>query len=163
MIKPTTVMLGAKANQLLKELAAENGMASRYFFTKVIVREARAEATTLEADKLKARLKLIAEVEDELVDIINNPPKELLADWDYSMNPKSIYARVWTAHKRLEKRGYTPEQIHEYCMEHYGHDYNIKATPSKSPKRNPDWVGGGAVSKKLKEAKAVSKKIEVQQ
>lgn len=161
MIKPTTLMLGEKANKLLKLLSADNGMASKYFFTKIIVREARAEATALTADKLKERLKLIDEVEDELVDIINNPPKELVADWDYSMNPKSIYMRVWSAHKRLEKKGWSEEDIHAYCVENYGRDYNIKSTPTKTPKSNPDWVGGGVVAFKLKQAKEVSKKIEV--
>lgn len=161
MLKPTTLMLGEKANKLLKQLSADNGMASKYFFTKIIVREARAEATTLTADKLKARLQLIAEVEDELVDIINNPPKELIADWDYSMNPKSIYMRVWSAHRRLEKRGWSAEDIHAYCIEHYGRDYKIKSTPTKSPKNNPEWVGGGVVAQKVKDANKVSRKIEV--
>lgn len=161
MLKPTTLMLGEKANKLLKQLSADNGMASKYFFTKIIVREARAEATTLTADKLKARLQLIAEVEDELVDIINNPPKELIADWDYSMNPKSIYMRVWSAHRRLEQRGWSAEDIHAYCIEHYGRDYKIKSTPQKTPKKNPEWVGGGAVAQKTKDANKVSRKIEV--
>lgn len=161
MIKPTTLMLGEKANKLLKLLSADNGMASKYFFTKIIIREARAEATALTADKLKERLKLIDEVEDELVDIINNPPKELVADWDYSMNPKSIYMRVWSAHKRLEKKGWSEEDIHAYCVENYGRDYNIKSTPTKTPKSNPDWVGGGASAQKIKTAVEVSKKIEV--
>lgn len=161
MIKPTTLMLGEKANKLLKLLSADNGMASKYFFTKIIVREARAEATALTADKLKERIKLIDEVEDELVDIINNPPKELVADWDYSMNPKSIYMRVWSAHKRLEKKGWSEEDIHAYCVENYGRDYNIKSTPTKTPKSNPDWVGGGASAQKIKTAVEVSKKIEV--
>lgn len=161
MLKPTTLMLGEKANKLLKQLSADNGMASKYFFTKIIVREARAEATTLTADKLKARLQLITEVEDELVDIINNPPKELIADWDYSMNPKSIYMRVWSAHRRLEKRGWSAEDIHAYCIEHYGRDYKIKSTPTKSPKNNPEWVGGGVVAQKVKDANKVSRKIEV--
>ena len=39
MLKPTTLMLGEKANELLKQLAGENGIASRYFFTKIIIRE----------------------------------------------------------------------------------------------------------------------------
>lgn len=161
MLKPTTLMLGEKANKLLKQMSAENGMASKYFFTKVIVREARAEATTLTADKLRERLKLIDEVEDELVDIINNPPKELVADWDYSMNPRAIYMRVWSAHRRLAKKGWSAEDIHAYCVEHYGRDYNIKSTPTKTPKNNPEWVGGGASAQKIKEANEVSRKIEV--
>ena len=161
MLKPTTLMLGEKANKLLKQLSADNGMASKYFFTKIIVREARAEATTLTADKLKARIQLIDEVEDELVDIINNPPKELVADWDYSMNPRAIYMRVWSAHRRLEKRGWSAEDIHAYCIEHYGRDYKIKSTPTKSPKNNPEWVGGGVVAQKTKDANKVSRKIEV--
>lgn len=161
MLKPTTVMLGEKANELLKHLSDENGLASKFFFTKIIIREARAEATMLSSDKMKERLKLIDEVEDELVDIINNPPKELVSDWDYSSNPKSIYMRVWTAHKRLEKRGWSAENIHKYCLERYGRDYDIKSTPTKSPKKNPDWVGGGAVAQKIKDANEVSRKIEV--
>lgn len=162
MIKPTTLLIGEKANELLKKLAEENGLASRFFYTKLIVREARAEATTLTADKLKERLKLIDEVNDELVEIINNPPKEMLADWDYSTNPKSIYMRVWDAHRRLAKKGYSEEEIHSYCLERYGLDYPIKATPTKSPKRNPEWVGGGASAEKIKKAKEASRKIEVQ-
>lgn len=162
MIKPTTLLIGEKANELLKKLAEENGLASRFFYTKLIVREARAEATTLTADKLKERLKLIDEVNDELVEIINNPPKEMLADWDYSTNPKSIYMRVWDAHRRLAKKGCSEEEIHSYCLERYGLDYPIKATPTKSPKRNPEWVGGGASAEKIKKAKEASRKIEVQ-
>lgn len=156
MIKPTTIMLGEKANQLLKALAEENGMLSRYFFTKLIVREARAEATTLSAERLKTRLQLINEVEDELVDIINNPPKEMILDWDYSMNPKSIYMRVWKAHKRLAEQGKTEEEIHEYCIRRYGRDYPVKATPSKSPKTNPEWVGGGVKAEKIKNARKIT-------
>lgn len=162
MLKPTTLYLGEKANRLLKELANENGLASRFFFTKIIIREARAEATTLTADKLKERLQLIDEVNDELVDLINNPPKTMLADKDFSTNPKSIYAKVWDAHRRLARRGMSKEEIHDYCLTRYGIDYDIKDTPTKSPKRNPDWVGGGAVASKIKEAKETSRKIEVQ-
>ena len=149
MIKPTTLMLGEKANELLKALAEENGMLSRYFFTKIIVREARAEATALSADRLKARLQLINEVEDELVEIINNPPKEMIADWDYSMNPRSVYMRVWKAHKRLAEKGWDEEKIHDYCVKRYGRDYPVKTTPTKSPKKNPDWVGGGKNARKI--------------
>lgn len=142
MIKPTTIYLGEKANELLKELSAENGMLSRYFFTKIIAREARAEATALNGDKLKARLKLIGDVEDELVDIINNPPREMVADWDYSMNPKAIYMRVWQAHKRLAGQGKSEEEIHEYCIKRYGTDYPVKDMPQRTPKVNPNWTGG---------------------
>ena len=134
-LKPTTIYLGSKANQLFHRLAEENGVATRYFFTKMIVREARSEATTLSGDKIKERLKLIDEVNDELVDIINNPPKGLLADRDYSMEPHSIYMRVWDAHKRLAKKGKTEEEIHEYCIERYGLDYPIKPTPNKAPRK----------------------------
>lgn len=161
MIKATTLFLGDKANELFKKLAAENGMNSRYFFTKLIVREARAEAAALDADRLKERLKLIDEVNDELTDLITNPPKEVISDWDYSMAPKSIYMRVWAAHKRLATQGKSEEEIHNYCIEKYGRDYNIKSTPTKNPKRNPNWVGGGVVSQKIKGAQEVSRKIEV--
>ena len=163
MIQPTTLMLGEKANKLLKELASENGMASRFFFTKIIIREARAEATTLTADKLKERLKLIDEVNDELVDIINNPPKEQVADRDFSTKPKSIYAKIWSAHKRLEKQGLGEAEIHDYCLTNYGMDFKIKETPTKSPKRNPNWVGGGVVAQKIKDAREISRKIKVSQ
>lgn len=156
MIQPTTLLLGEKANELLHELARENGLASKYFFTKLIVREARSEATMLTADKLAKRLKLIDEVEDELVGLINNPPKVLVADVEYSTNPKSIYAKVWDTHKRLAKKGKTPEEIHDYCIKRYGIDYDIKETPTKSPKRNPDWVGGGASAEKIKKARKIS-------
>lgn len=161
MIKPTTVYLGDKANKLLKQLAEENGIGSKFFFTKLIIREARAEATTLTADKLKDRLRLIDDVNDELVDIINNPPKELVFDWDYSKNPKSIYMKVWAAHKRLAKRGWGAEEIHSYCIERYGMDINIKETPTKTPKRNPEWVGGGTKAQKIKKAKEASNRIEI--
>ena len=162
MLKPTTLYLGEKANQLLKELAEENSMASKFFFTKIIIREARAEATGLTADKLKARLQLIDEVNDELVDLINNPPKAQLADRDYSTDPKRIYQKIWEAHRRLKKQGHTEEAIHNYCLDMYGMDFKIKKTPTKNPKRNPDWVGGGPVAQKIKEAQEVSKKIEVE-
>lgn len=162
MIKPTTTIIGEKANRLLKELSAENGLASKFFFTKIIIREARAEATALAGDKLKERLQLIDEVNDELVDLINNPPKEQLADRDFSTNPKSIYMKIWATHKRLAEKGMTEGEIHDYCLDNYGMDFKIKTTPTKSPKRNPDWVGGGRVAQKIKNAKEVSKKIEVQ-
>ena len=162
MIKPTTTIIGEKANRLLKELSAENGLASKFFFTKIIIREARAEATALSGDKLKERLQLIDEVNDELVDLINNPPKEQLADRDFSTNPKSIYMKIWATHKRLAEKGMTEGEIHDYCLDNYGMDFKIKTTPTKSPKRNPDWVGGGRVAQKIKNAKEVSKKIEVQ-
>ena len=162
MIKPTTTIIGEKANRLLKELSAENGLASKFFFTKIIIREARAEATALTGDKLKERLQLIDEVNDELVDLINNPPKEQLADRDYSLKPKSIYMKIWATHKRLAEKGMTEGEIHDYCLDNYGMDFKIKTTPTKSPKRNPDWVGGGRVAQKIKNAKEVSKKIEVQ-
>lgn len=161
MLKPTTLYLGEKANQLLKELAEENNMSPKFFFTKIIIREARAEATGLTADKLKERLELIDEVNDELVDLINNPPKAQLAEREYSTEPKKIYAKIWEAHRRLKKQGYTEEAIHNYCLDMYGMDLKIKKTPTKSPKRNPDWVGGGPVAEKIKKAQETSKKIEV--
>ena len=161
MLKPTTLMLGEKANRLLKELSAENGLASRFFFTKIIIRESRAEATTLDGERLKERLKLIDEVNDELVDIINNPPKEMLSDWDYSTKPKSIYMRVWSAHKRLSEKGWGENEIRDYCLSRYGVDFPVKDTPQRTPKKNPDWVGGGAVAQKIKDAKKVSKRIEI--
>lgn len=160
MIKPTTLFIGDKAHKLMKELSAENGMASKYFFTKMLIREARSEATMLTADKLKARLKLIDEVNDELVELINNPPKAQLADRDFSTNPKSIYAKVWDAHRRLARKGLSAEEIHEYCLDRYGMDYDIKETPTKSPKRNPDWVGGGAAAEKIKTARKISVEIK---
>ena len=162
MIKPTTLYLGEKANQLLKELAEENQMSPKFFFTKIIIREARAEATGLTADKLKARLQLIDEVNDELVDLINNPPKAQLAEREYSTEPKKIYAKIWEAHRRLGKQGYSEEAIHNYCLDMYGMDIKIRKTPTKSPKRNPDWVGGGPVAEKIKKAKETSRKIEVE-
>ena len=155
-------MLGEKANYLLHEMAKENGMAARYFFTKIIIREARSEATMLTSDKLADRLKLIEEVNDELVELINNPPKTAIADRETSTEPKKIYAKIWDTHKRLERKGWSAEQIHNYCISMYGMDKDIKKTPTKSPKRNPEWVGGGPVAQKIKEAQEVSRKIEEQ-
>lgn len=162
MLKPTTLYLGEKANKLLKEMSAENGLTSKFFFTKIIIREARAEATGLAGDKLKERLRLIEDVNDELVDIINNPPKGQLADRDFSMKPKSIYMKIWATHKRLAERGLSEEEIHNYCLDNYGMDFKIKNTPTKSPKRNPEWVGGGVKAEKIKKAKEESRKIEVE-
>lgn len=161
MIKPTTLFLGEKANELLHALARENGMASRFFFTKIIVREARTEATMLASDKLKERLRLIDDVNDELNQLIANPPKEQLADRECSTNPKRIYQKIWEAHRRLKKRGLSEEEIHDYCIGRYGMDVNINKTPSKNPKRNPDWVGGGKVSQKIKEARETSKRLRI--
>lgn len=160
-VKPTTQIIGAKANQLMHELAEENGIATKYFLSHIILREARAEATTLSGDRLKKRLQLISEANDELVDLINNPPQAVIVDWDYSTSPKSIYMRVWKAHKRLEAQGKDEKTIHDYCIKRYGIDFPVKASPQKSPKKNPDWVGGGAVSQKIKDAKEISRKIEV--
>lgn len=161
-IQPTTIVLGTKANRLLKELAAENGMAPRFFFTKMIIREARSEATMLESDKLKERLALIDEVNDELVDLINHPPKEQLWERNTSLKPKSVYMKVWATHRRMKANGFSDEEIHSYCLDTYGIDFKIKSTPTKSPKRNPEWVGGGKVAAKIKEARENSRKIEVQ-
>ncbi len=161
-LKPTTLFLGEKAHQLFSELAKENQMSRKFFLTKIIVREARAEATGLRADKLKARLQLIDEVNDELIDAINNPPKTQLADREYSTDPKRIYQKIWEAHRRLKKRGMDEEYIHNYCLDMYGMDFKIKKTPTKNPKRNPDWVGGGPVAQKIKDAQEVSRKIEVE-
>lgn len=162
MIKPTTLYLGEKANQLLMELAQENDMAARYFFTKIIIRQARSEATILEADKLKERLKLIDEVNDELVELINNPPQEQLTEREVATDPRKVYGKIWEAHRRLKERGMSEAEIHDYCLTRYGMDYNISETPTKSPKRNAEWVGGGPVANKIKQAKEVSRKIEVQ-
>ena len=161
-LKPTTLFLGAKAHQLFSELASENQMARKFFLTKIIIREARAEATGLTADKLKARLQLIDEVNDELVDAINNPPKTQLADREYSTDPKRIYQKIWEAHRRLSARGMDEKAIHDYCLDMYGMDFQIKKTPTKNPKRNPDWVGGGPVAEKIKKAQETSRKIEVE-
>lgn len=161
-LKPTTLYIGEKANQLLVELASENEMASRFFFTKIIIREARAEATALTADKLKKRLELIGAVNDELLDIINHPPKTLLADRDFSAAPKTVYTKIWTARKRLSERGWSEEEIHDYCLTRYGLDYKIKPQPQKNPKQNPSWVGGGKVAQKIKKAKAESKGLELE-
>lgn len=160
MIQPTTLFLGAKASELYHKLAAENGVSRKYFFTQMIIREARSEATMLVADRLKERLALIDEVNNELVDLINNPPKEQLADREYSTKPKVIYAKIWEAHRRLKARGWDEERIHGYCLDRYGMDFKISKTPTKTPKRNPMWTGGGRVAAKLKEKRRL--KIEVE-
>lgn len=156
MLKPTTIFLGEKANQLLHELARENGLESRYFFTKLIIRDAQTEATALTADRLKERLELIRDVNDELTYIINNPPKSELADKDYSMEPRNIYRKIWIAKKRLAERGWSEEAIRAECLKRYGMDIDFTPTPKRNPKRNPNWTGGGRVAAKLKEAKRVS-------
>lgn len=143
-IKPTTQIIGAKANQLLHELARENGVSTKYFVPFMLLREARSEATMLDGERLKKRLALIEDVQTELTLLINNPPREMLSDWDYSTKPKSIYMRVWQAHKRLEGRGASEEEIHKYCIDHYGIDFPVKQMPQRSPKANPEWAGGGA-------------------
>lgn len=161
MLEPTTVYLGEKASKLLKELSAENDIASRFFLTKIIIREAKAEVSALTGDKLKERLQLINEVNDELVEIINNAPHEMVGA-DVSTEPRKVYAKIWDTHKRLENRGWSEGEIHDYCLTRYGMDFDIKKTPTKTPKSNPDWVGGGPVAKKIKEARKTSRKIEVQ-
>lgn len=161
-VQPTTQILGAKASQLLKALAAENGTKTRYFFTTLLIREARAEATMLTAEKLKARLALIDEVVAEQVDLINCPPKAENLGYDYSTKPKTIYAKIWEAHRRLAERGWGDEQIHDYCLTRYGMDIDITKNPNTSPKKNPDWVGGGKAAAKIKQAKEVSRKLEVE-
>lgn len=162
MIRPTTVLLGEKASQLFKELAAENGIAPKVFFTKIIIREARAEAAALSSDRLKERLQLIAEAEDEWVDCVNNPPKCESLGIDYSTKPKTIYAKIWDAHRRLTEKGWGDEQIHDYCLARYGMDIDITKNPNTSPKKNPNWVGGGKVAAKIKQAKEASRKLKVE-
>lgn len=162
MLEPTTLYLGEKANKLLKELAAENEMASRFFFTKIIIREARNSVAGLRGDKLKERLQLIDEANDELVNIINNAPFYLESVTDENTNPRKIYARIWDTHKRLEKKGLSKLEIHDYCLARYGIDFDIKKTPTKNPKSNPDWVGGGTKAKEIKQARETSRKIEIE-
>lgn len=159
-VQPTTQILGAKASQLLKELATENGVKTRYFFTTLLIREARAEATMLTAEKLKNRLALIDEVVAEQVDLINDPPKCESLGIDYSTKPKTIYAKIWEAHRRLTEKGWGEEEIHDYCLKRYGMDIDITKNPNTSPKKNPNWVGGGKVAAKIKQAKEVSRKLE---
>ena len=161
-VKPTTQIIGVKANQLLHELAVENGVSAKFLIPYVLLREARTEATMLDGERLKKRLALIEEVQAELTDLINNPPKEAIFDWDYSTNPKSIYMRVWQTHKRMSQRGNTEEEIHDYCIQRYGIDFPIKETPQRSPKKNPDWAGGGVKAQKIKQARETSRRIEVQ-
>lgn len=161
-LKPTTFFIGEKAQRLFKMMSAENKMGSRLFFTKLLIREARAEATALPADKLKERLALIEEVNDELIYLINNPPKTILADREYTHNPKRVYQKIWEAHRRLKGRGFSEKEIHEYCLDMYGLDIDPQKTPTKSPKRNPNWVGGGPVAQKIKQARENSKGIEVE-
>lgn len=156
-----TITLGDKADKLIRELAAENEMSAKFFFTKIIIREARRELPMLEADRLKERIKLIDEVNDELTGARLSPPKGELS-YSYSERPKSIYTRIWTAHKRLEARGFSEQEIHEYCLDRYGVDFKMKEVPARSPKKNPEWVGGGPVAQKIKEAQEVSRKIKVE-
>lgn len=162
MIKPTTILLGEKASQLYKELAIENGIAPKFFFEKLVIREARAEATTLASEKLKERLKLIDEANDELVQMINCPPKAENLGYDYSTKPKTIYAKIWEAHRRLAEKGWGDERIHNYCLARYGMDIDITKNPNTSPKKNPNWVGGGKVAAKIKQAKEASRRLEVE-
>ena len=162
MLKPTTVYLGEKAKQLLTELSAENDLASRFFFTKIIIREAKAELSALTGDRLKERLQLINEVNDELVELINNTPQMLASENNTSTEPRKVYLKIWRTHRRLEEKGWSKEEIHDYCLTRYGMDFDIKKTPTKTPKNNPDWVGGGAKAKEIKKARETSRKIEVQ-
>lgn len=159
-IEPTTIYIGHKAHQLFKELAGENGVASKYFFTQMLIREARAEATMLTADRLEKRLALIDEVNNEQVELINNPPKGQVFGYNYSTEPKKIYARIWAAHRRLSEKGWSDGKIHEYCLDRFGMDIKTEAMPQKSPKKNPNWVGGGKAAAKIKQAKEVSRKLE---
>lgn len=155
-LEPFSLPLGKKAVELLKQLAGENEMAAKYFYTKIIIREARSEAAGLTADRLKERLRLIDEANDELIELINNPPKNELQDREYSTNPKRIYQRLWEAHRRLKKRGVSEAAIHDYCLTRFGMDISPKKTPSKNPKLNPEWVGGGRVAAKIKQARKIS-------
>lgn len=125
MLKPTTIFLGEKAAHLLKLLAQENGMAYEHFFTKLILREARAEASMLSLDKLEERLKLIDEVADEQAYIVGNPTIEK-ATHHPTTNPKSVYYKVWVMRERLKRKGWVEEEIHKYCMRRYGYDIKVK-------------------------------------
>lgn len=121
------ILLGKKAQQLLNELARENDMLPKYYYTKILVREAKAEATMLPFEKLQARLQLIDEVNDELVDIINTAP--VIAD---DASPRQIYARVWAQRKRWRSMGFSEEEIHHLCLQRYG----IDPQPKRMPQRN---------------------------
>lgn len=139
MLKPTTILLGEKAAHLLKLLAQENGMAYEHFFTKMIIREARAEASMLSLDKLEERVKLIDEVADEQAYIVGNPTIEKTTHTPTS-NPKSIYYKVWVMRERLKKRGMSEEEIHKYCMKRYGYDLTIKKRIKVEDKSKPETI-----------------------
>lgn len=126
MLKPTTIFLGEKAAHLLHLMAGENGMAYEHFFTKLIIREARAEASMLSLDKLEERLKLIDEVADEQAYIVSNPTIEKATHKSPTTNPKSVYYKVWVMRERLKKKGWGEEEIHKYCMRRYGYDLKVK-------------------------------------
>lgn len=137
-VNPITFFLGNNALKLYKKLAGENSIDPLFFLIKLLVREGRAEATTLTGDKLKERLELIDKVNDELVDLINNPPKGYLVK-TYVDTPRATYSRVWAARKRLASRGWSEEDIHNYCLSNYGVDYNFKKTPKKNPTQYENW------------------------
>lgn len=137
-MKQIQIFMGEKGEQLLNELARENDMLPKYFYTKVLVREAKAEATMLPHEKLQKRLQLIDEVNDELVDIINTAPVVV-----EDATPRKVYARIWAQRKRWRSMGLSEEKIHNLCLQRYGFDPQPKRQPQKD--NNPEGKGGRRV------------------
>lgn len=137
-LKQVKILLGVKGIELLEQLARENDMLPKYYYTKVLVRVAKAEASMLPHDKLQKRLQLIDEVNDELVDIINTAPA-----MTETATPRQLYSRIWAARKKWRSMGFSEEEIHHLCLERYGFDTQPKRQPQKN--NNPEGLGGKRV------------------
>lgn len=120
--------LGDKARELLEAMAKEANIKPKYFLTKLLLYQARARAVVLTADKLQERLKLIEEVDDELTDYVN---RETWQPLNTLTDERAVYKKIWMMRKRLEQRGMTDKQIHDFCMRRYGRDFKIAKTPEK--------------------------------
>lgn len=126
-LKQVKILLGVKGIELLEALARENDMLPKYYYTKLLVREAKAEASMLPYEKLQKRLQLIDEVNDELVDIINTAPA-----MTGNATPRTLYTRIWAARKKWRSMGFSEEEIHNLCLERYGYDPRPKRQPQKN-------------------------------
>lgn len=128
-----TVSMGEKAYELYRELANDANISTRFMLTRILLREARATSAILPSEKLARRLELIDSVEDELSEKMFRPPQKTVKT---SERAKNRYQKIWTAHRRLARRGLTPKEIHNYCMKNYGEDIDIGGkTRKKKNKR----------------------------
>lgn len=128
--------MGENTKKLYQEVAKDENINPEYLFHRMLVDRAEDGLAALPMDKMKDRVGLIQESNREKRTAVAKASRRVKVD-------RHSYQVIWQWKKRLKERGYTDQQIHNMCIEKYGIDYETKPTPSKNPRLNPKWKGGG--------------------